>query len=633
MSRSALLTILMFCSIVSSGQNISVTFTGTGAVTQIDSVTATNQRTNQRVTLPGNETLVLTVNTGISSVSELTNQGVVFPNPFSGKATFTAVVQKPQTVYLNVRNLVGQVVAQTQVFLQPGENLFDLSLATAGIYMVTLTTEEAKSSYKIICIGANTAGNSIQYLSAGSNNHNTQNNQNSPPGSALKSLTSGYTLGYTAGDVILYRCRSAIYTTIVTDTMPSSKNYEVVFAACTGPDGKNYSVVNIGTQTWMAENLAYLPSVSPSDDKSEADPYYYVYGYEGSTVASAKASANYTTYGVLYNWPAALSACPAGWHLPTDDEWKILEKNQGMSESDANSEGFRTSRTVGGKMKETGTSHWTSPNTGATNTSGFTVLPGGDRLYSGGFGSLGDYAYFWSSSEGGFGAWYRGLYYGYGGVARPTNSLSIGFSARCLQNDSNTAQLPTISTNSITDITQTSATSGGNVTSDGGAAVTSRGVCWNTTGSPTTGNSKTTDGTGTGAFTNSLTGLTAGTPYYVRAYATNSVGTAYGEVRQFTTEGGGGDGTFDYEGRTYAFKTIGTQTWMVENLAYLPSVSPSSSGSDTSSYYYVYGYEGATVSTAKVTANYTTYGVLYNWPAALSACPAGWHLPTDDEWK
>ena len=82
----------MFCSFVSYGQNISVTFTGTGAATQIDTVTAINQQTNQRVIFPGNETLLLTVNTGITSVSAITHAGMVFPNPFSGSATFTAVI-------------------------------------------------------------------------------------------------------------------------------------------------------------------------------------------------------------------------------------------------------------------------------------------------------------------------------------------------------------------------------------------------------------------------------------------------------------------------------------------------------------------------------------------------------------
>lgn len=95
--------------------------------------------------------------------------------------------------------------------------------------------------------------------------------------------------------------------------------------------------------------------------------------------------------------------------------------------------------------------------------------------------------------------------------------------------------VPTLTTTAVTSITMTTATSGGNITSDNGGAVTARGVCWSTTTAPTVANSKTTNATGTGAFTSSLTGLTAATTYYVRAYATNSAGTAYGNEISFTT--------------------------------------------------------------------------------------------------
>ncbi|MFA6128390.1 MAG: FISUMP domain-containing protein [Bacteroidales bacterium] len=199
-------------------------------------------------------------------------------------------------------------------------------------------------------------------------------------------------------------------------------------------DGHVYKVVTIGTQTWMAENLAYLPAVSTSQEGSFTTPYYYVYGYEGSTVSAAKATANYGTYGVLYNWPAALTACPSGWHSPTDAEWKILEKNQGMSNSDADGIGWRNTGIVGGKLKETGTSHWLSPNTGATNNSGFTALPGGGRDDNGGFYTLGTYASIWSASEVDASiSWYRDLHYFADGVQRFTYEKSGGLSVRCLQ--------------------------------------------------------------------------------------------------------------------------------------------------------------------------------------------------------
>jgi len=90
-------------------------------------------------------------------------------------------------------------------------------------------------------------------------------------------------------------------------------------------DSNIYPTVQIGNQCWMKKNLAYLPSVVGPGTGSATTPYYYVYNYTGTDVSAAKATSNYTTYGVLYNWPAAITACPTGWHLPTDAEFNILE--------------------------------------------------------------------------------------------------------------------------------------------------------------------------------------------------------------------------------------------------------------------------------------------------------------------
>ncbi len=101
-------------------------------------------------------------------------------------------------------------------------------------------------------------------------------------------------------------------------------------------------------------------------------------------------------------------------------------------------------------------------------------------------------------------------------------------------NDGNKTTIPDLSTSSVSNITLVSANCGGNITSDGGSSVTDRGVCWNTSANPTTANSKTTDGTGTGSFTSAMTGLKVGDTYYVRAYASNNAGTAYGNELVFT---------------------------------------------------------------------------------------------------
>ena len=112
----------------------------------------------------------------------------------------------------------------------------------------------------------------------------------------------------------------------------------------------------------------------------------------------------------------------------------------------------------------------------------------------------------------------------------------------------NLATAPTVTTTAISNIDKTTATGGGNVSADGGASVTARGICWSTSQNPTISGSHTTDGTGTGSFTSAMTGLTANTTYYVRAYATNSAGTAYGEEVSFTTLSDGVPGDVDGDG-------------------------------------------------------------------------------------
>lgn len=187
----------------------------------------------------------------------------------------------------------------------------------------------------------------------------------------------------------------------------------------------------------------------------------------------------------------------------------------------------------------------------------------------------------------------------------------------------------TLTTTAVSGIRTTTAISGGDITSDGGATVTARGVCWSTNQTPTISDNKTTDGTGTGSFVSKIEGLSANTTYYVRAYATNSKGTGYGSTVSFTTQQGLTDSR---DANVYAITTIGKQVWMAENLRYLPSVVGPDTESNSKAYYYVYGYNGTDVNAAKATANFTTYGVLYNCRAAKTACPEGWHLPNDEEW-
>ncbi|MBN1892986.1 hypothetical protein JW906_00745 [bacterium] len=194
-------------------------------------------------------------------------------------------------------------------------------------------------------------------------------------------------------------------------------------------DGNVYRTVKIGEQWWMAENLkvthyrngAEIPYVAT--DKalwtSLGTPAYCYYDNDSDNVA---------VYGLLYNFYAVSNyrnIAPAGWHVPSDSDWKTLEKHLGMSQAEADDWGARG--TAGGKLKETGDSHWIDPNTGATNESGFSALPGG---YCFGvdvpFHYLGNSAFFWTSTANGtYEAWSRQLEYDQSWIYRSSHQEKV----------------------------------------------------------------------------------------------------------------------------------------------------------------------------------------------------------------
>jgi uncharacterized protein (TIGR02145 family) len=203
---------------------------------------------------------------------------------------------------------------------------------------------------------------------------------------------------------------------------------------------------------------------------------------------------------------------------------------------------------------------------------------------------------------------------------------------------------PDVFTSAVSGVLYSTATSGGNVTSDGGSFVFSRGVCWSTAENPTTESSKTIDGGGPGEYSSSLYELKPGTLYYVRAYATNSKGTEYGDEMSFTTKIADVKfntsltyGTLtDIEGKNYKTIPIGIQTWMAENLkttkyndgSSIPKVADNSQWTNTITPAYCW-FEDNDSLYANI------YGAYYNWFAVNTGklCPAGWHVPSDTEWQ
>ena len=211
--------------------------------------------------------------------------------------------------------------------------------------------------------------------------------------------------------------------------------------------------------------------------------------------------------------------------------------------------------------------------------------------------------------------------------AYATNSVGTSYGGQ--ETFTTLADAPLVTTTAISAMTNTTGSSGGTITSDGGSTILAKGVCWATTTNPTISNSKTTDGTGSNFFTSNITGLTSGTAYYLRAYATNSIATSYGNEVTFTP------GTVtDIDGNLYHYIVIGTQTWMVENLKTTKYRNGDAIANVTGDWSVLvtgaYSWYNNDATTYR-----NSYGALYNWYAVADSrniAPLGWHVPTDVEW-
>jgi uncharacterized protein (TIGR02145 family) len=195
--------------------------------------------------------------------------------------------------------------------------------------------------------------------------------------------------------------------------------------------------------------------------------------------------------------------------------------------------------------------------------------------------------------------------------------------------------LATITTIPVSQISYHIAVSGGEITDDGGASILEKGLVWNTIQEPTLEAKQgfTTEGGGLGTFSTTISGLAINTKYCVRAYATNSVGTTYGNQVNFTTK----NGEIDIDGNEYNIVQIGTQIWLKENLKTTKYRNGNLIGTTTSATLdissettpkYQWAYDGNE-------SNVATYGRLYTWYAVTDSrnvCPVGWHIPSDAEW-
>ncbi len=441
------------------------------------------------------------------------------------------------------------------------------------------------------------------------------------------------------------------------------------FDTVTDYDGNVYHTVEIGQQCWMKENLRTIHyadgSIIPvGTELSETTAYRY---YPNDN------SANVPIYGYLYNWAAVMHGaassnanpsgvqgiCPEGWHVPSGAEWmQLIHYVRSQSQYWCNGDSSFIVQALAsptGYIYQSG-SPFDSPytikggNPNEYNATGFSALLAGNALAN----NFGISALFHSTDP-------TKVFCMSKDAFSPTlQGFNAPISVRCLLDDSglggSVVAEPSVTTQMVTDITSCSAQCGGFVSGRGGADVTSRGVCWSTVPNPTVNDSHTADATGNGGFKSVLSGLTPGTTYYIRAYATNSVGTAYGEERSFTATHPvadsvlidaqtcpGADTMMDIDGNAYKTVQIGLQCWMKENLR----TTRYADGTAIPIGYIRYYDEAHRYSPFGMESLASRYGWLYNWPAVMHGdstsntnpsgvqgiCPNGWHVPSMEEWQ
>lgn len=565
----------------------------------------------------------------------------------------------------------------------------------------------------------------------------------------LDANTTYYLRAYATNSVGTAYGTPVVFTTTtlnVNDGQPCSGN-----ATVTDYDGNTYHTVQIGTQCWMKENMRAEhysdgTSIALGSDTSSTIAYRYCPNNSSYYVA---------TYGYLYNWPAAMKGvaysnvnpcgeqgvCPTGWHLPSDAEWTVLtDYVSAQSQYQCGGNASQIAKALAS------TNEWSSSTETCAignmvennNATGFSALPAG-VFYKTNYQGFIVHAYFWTSTGGSQYAYFRQMSNFMPKVYRYDTYYHSGHSVRCLRDQST---IPSVTTGSVSNISFSSATCEGNVVCDGNEPVTARGVCWSTSHNPTVNNAHTIEGGGVGGFTSNLTNLSIGATYYVRAYATNSLGTAYGVEVSFIatrfpiistaaitnvtgtnatcggnvldegsnpvaargvcwstspnptlndthTVDGSGPGSFvssltnlspgityyvrayatngigtaygnelvfntivdiynpcpgtptvtDFDGNVYNTVQIGTQCWMRENLRTTHYSDGTIIASGTgSSYDQPYRY-----CPNNDANNVDDYGYLYNWKAVVrnedvsqqvqGICPTGWHVPRDNEFK
>jgi uncharacterized protein (TIGR02145 family) len=381
--RRVLFLIAIFCSLAADAQNYFISFSGTGESTTVSTVKVENLTAGTSLTLNGDDILGLTLTVSISDIkNDESSRMMIYPNPMTDEAFLQISAPLPGDAIISVFEITGKLVSQTKSYLGNNGHKFIISGLKNGLYLVNVRGNTYQYSEQLISNGKSFGAPVIRKVTDNIQGMDLKKSQVDSKG-----IQSTVDMEYTTGDIIKFTGVSGDYSTVVTSVPDADATITFDFVTCTDGDGNNYPVVKIGTQTWMAQSLKTTKYRDGSEILLVSDNTTWLNLSDPAYCWYDNASANKDIYGALYNGYAVsmVNLCPTGWHVPSNTEWTDFATALGSS--------------AGGKLKETGITHWANPNFGATNESGFTALPAGYRDIGGGFMFITTDCYFWSTSE------------------------------------------------------------------------------------------------------------------------------------------------------------------------------------------------------------------------------------------
>lgn len=435
----SILTMILFASV--SGQNIELSFNGIDNTnyTQLDSIKIINRTSGSDTILYYPDTVLILYLVGTNEIfSEDLSFNIKqnYPNPVFNNTTIDFFIPEKGEVKMTISDLMGRQLINKTMMLEKGSHKFSFTTGDAKIYFFTAIHNFTKQSIKIISAAQETNRQcSLEHIGSPSVKQPTKN------------ASSADAFSFTFGDLLLYAVYFDTIESGLQDSPETSQDYTFQFATnipCPGTPtvdygGQIYNTIQVYGQCWMKENLnvgtmLYVPEMPTNNGTIEK----YCLG-DMETYCSV--------YGGLYFWNEIMNytfvtggqgICPEGWHIPDDIDWQILEgavdSEFKIGDTEWQNNDWR-GMDVGGNLKQTGTQHWTPPNTGATDAYGFSTLPSGYYVQNE-FWGVWYKSYHWSSDINN--KYYRNIDWNQTKIKRDNSGGTgnqLAFSVRCVKDN------------------------------------------------------------------------------------------------------------------------------------------------------------------------------------------------------